>query len=419
MRTIGVPTVRDSLWIGPALAAVFAAAICAVAYVVGTGYDADVGVSVSEDTLVTVLALFASSMLTVATFSLSAITSSAAAVATSTTPRAALHVITDARGRLALSSFVAAFVYSVVGILSLVALRFGELGRLLLFVGLIVIVAVVLIAFIAWVDHVLKLGRQQHTLMRLLDNATRSLSPDTVGCFGAHRWDDQVPADAVALHPTRAGRVLGLDVAAIQRLAAEREAEVVVAVRPGDTVEPSTPALFVRGDDAHRLVDECGSTLLAALEVDSQRTQDQDVRFSVMLLGETADRALSPGVNDPGTAIVVLDLLLEFFADWREIRRDPATVEIRHDRVWVPPLTADELVGDAFGPIARDGAAIVEVGVRLQKSLAALARWGDEDLARAATDMSRAALEFTRAALVLDVHREAVAAVAPGAVRFG
>ena len=72
---------RDSLWIGPAAAALFAIAICIAAYVIGTRWDAEVIVSITENTLVTVLALFASSMLTVATFSLSAITGSAASVA--------------------------------------------------------------------------------------------------------------------------------------------------------------------------------------------------------------------------------------------------------------------------------------------------------------------------------------------------
>lgn len=406
---------RDSLWIGPALAAVFAIVICVFAFVVGTRYDADVAVNIDEDTLVTVLALFASSMLTVATFSLSAITNSAAAVAASTTPRAAVHVITDARGRVALASFVAAFVYSVVGILSLVSLPFGEAGRLALFIGLIVIVAVVLVAFIAWVDHVLKLGRQQHALARLLRNANESVTHDSAYAFGALAWDGSVPDGAVAVHHDGVGRVIALHTSRAQRVAEEHDVDVILTVRPGDTVEPTQPMAYVVGRNATEVAAAARHDLHCTVELDLQRTQDQDVRFNITLLGETADRALSPGINDSGTAIVVMDLLLSFFDRWCTVRREAVSAEVRASRVRVPLLRADQLVGDAFGPIARDGAAQVEVGVRLQKALAVLTRLGDDEIAAAAIGLSRTALVFSSEALLIGEHRSAVAAVAPTA----
>jgi uncharacterized membrane protein len=42
-------------------------------------------------------------------------------------------------------------------------------------------------------------------------------------------------------------------------------------------------------------------------------------------------------------------------------------------RVFVPRPALSEMVEDAFRPIARDGAGMIEVGIRLQKTLAALA----------------------------------------------
>lgn len=410
-----VRRLRDSLWIGPALAAAFAIAICVFAYVVGTRYDADVAVAVSEDTLVTVLALFASSMLTVATFSLSAITNSAASVAASTSPRAAVHVITDARGRVALASFVAAFVYSVVGILSLVALQFGEAGRLALFIGLAVIVAVVLVAFITWVDHVLKLGRQQHALARLLRNASQSVTLDSAYAFGGLAWDGSVPDGAVPVHHDGVGRVVALHTARAQRIADGHDVDVIMAVRPGDTVEPTQPMAWVVGSNAAEVASAALDDIRCVVELDLQRTQDQDVRFNVTLLGETADRALSPGINDSGTAIVVMDLLVSFFDHWCATRREAVAAEVHSPRVRVPLLRADQLVGDAFAPIARDGAGQVEVGIRLQKALAVLTRLGDAEIAAAATSLSRTALVFSNEALVVDEHRSAVAAVAPAA----
>ena len=55
---------------------------------------------------------------------------------------------------------------------------------------------------------------------------------------------------------------------------------------------------------------------------------------------------------------------------------------------------------DIFVPIARDGAGVVEVQVRLHKALAALARTGDQRFVENAHRQSEQALE--RAALAMD-----------------
>ena len=63
------------------------------------------------------------------------------------------------------------------------------------------------------------------------------------------------------------------------------------------------------------------------------------------------------------------------------------------------PITPDEIVADAFRPLARDGAAQGEVPVRLQKCLASLAATAPahadvfRDAARAALARSRRALD--------------------------
>jgi uncharacterized membrane protein len=78
----------------------------------------------------------------------------------------------------------------------------------------------------------------------------------------------------------------------------------------------------------------------------------------------------------------------------------------------LPPLTAEELVNDCFTPIARDGASAVEVGIRLQKVLQALARAGHPELSLAAKTMSATALELAEHSLVANAHKIKVAQAA-------
>jgi uncharacterized membrane protein len=52
-------------------------------------------------------------------------------------------------------------------------------------------------------------------------------------------------------------------------------------------------------------------------------------------------------------------------------------ITLSHDRRLVPELRVGDMFDDAFTPIARDGAAILEVQVRLQKALQTLATSGN------------------------------------------
>ena len=52
-------------------------------------------------------------------------------------------------------------------------------------------------------------------------------------------------------------------------------------------------------EDVHKAVAE-------AFTIGAERTFDQDPRFGLCVLAEIASRALSPAVNDPGTAIDVI-----------------------------------------------------------------------------------------------------------------
>jgi uncharacterized membrane protein len=76
----------------------------------------------------------------------------------------------------------------------------------------------------------------------------------------------------------------------------------------------------------------------------------------------------------------------------------------------VPAFAFPDLLEDLFRPVARDGAGLIEVDVRLQKALAALARIEPE----AGTDcraIADDALVRAQAALASDADRDLLVAV--------
>jgi uncharacterized membrane protein len=407
--------IRSKLWFRPALASLFSISIATGALLFGRVYDGQVGLDISEDSLVALLSIFASSMLSVATFTVAAIVTAASSASASTTPRASRFVLSDATAQTVLSAFIAAFIYSVTSILALKAFHYGNAGRFILFGGLVVIVSFVLVSFINWVDHVMKLGRQSTTIRKLRDAALDSMTPLLAGPLGGKLWLGDVPPESAGVMPEEFGYVIDIDMECLQACAQKAECEIILAVRPGEFVEPSTPYAYVQ--PASALSAEVSREIVKAVLVEDAREEHHDIRFNIVNLAETADRALSPAVNDPGTAVNIMNVLLEVIARWAQLQKDAEkdAAEVSFDRVFLPPLAARELINDAFTPIARDGAGVVEIGVRLQKVLAALSRMGVRELSDEAQAMSRVALELSDKALVSEKHRNRVReAASPG-----
>jgi uncharacterized membrane protein len=178
------------------------------------------------------------------------------------------------------------------------------------------------------------------------------------------------------------------------------DCNIYVVVQPGELVSPGEILVYFTAD-----LDE--ENLKRAFTLADRRVFEQDPRFGVIVLSEIAQRALSPGVNDPGTAIDVMTRRLARVLGGYRDEADPSR-KVRLPRVWMSAVTADELVRDAFDPIARDGAGTVEVQIRLQKTLALLSESGDNTMLKAARTASARALELALPALQLEEYRQRV-----------
>jgi uncharacterized membrane protein len=107
-----------------------------------------------------------------------------------------------------------------------------------------------------------------------------------------------------------------------------------------------------------------------AFVIGDMRYFDEDPRFGLITLSEIASRALSPAVNDPGTAIQIISSYVRLFSLWAEPldskkSRENHTTALRFQNLQL------KIFEDAFRPLARDGAGNIEVMIRLQKPLTA------------------------------------------------
>ncbi len=202
------------------------------------------------------------------------------------------------------------------------------------------------------------------------------------------------------------GYVEHIDMAALLQCSAEHRLEIFVLVEPGTLTYLQTPLACVAGGDCPQSVID---NIRAAFSLGTTRTFDYDPRFGLIVLGEIASRALSPGVNDAGTAIDVIGRATRALSTWATTAAETgAENEYPEAQVWFQTLSVHDLLDDVFTPIARDGAGNIAVQIRLQKALSALSRLDNSALQQAARQYSQLAWERARDALPMDFERDAL-----------
>ena len=367
------------------------------------GLHATVGADAVED----ILSIVSSSMLVVTTFSLSVAVSAFAAAASSATPRATALLQEDPTTQNVLATFIGAFLFGLLGLIGLKAQLYDDAGGIIPYFATLVVVVLVVAALIRWIDHLMSFGRMADTLSRIERAATRSLKAQLENPWlGGRPRQGAVPTSGVRIGAHTTGYVQRIDTDALQDAAAAAGGQLHLLCLPGDFVIEGAPVLIL---DGGALPDEDREAACKAVSIGDTRTFSHDPRFGVIVLSEIASRALSPAVNDPGTAIDVLGRLVRVLSLWRTpMAPDPTLPD-----VVVPTLSGAEMIEDAFRPIARDGASMVEVQIRLQKSLQALQQVAPAAFSEASNRMSAYALDAAEAAGMLPADLAAVRSVLP------
>ncbi|HEX2187353.1 MAG TPA: DUF2254 domain-containing protein [Longimicrobiaceae bacterium] len=234
-------------------------------------------------------------------------------------PRILYNFMRDTGNQVVLGTFIATFIYCV---LVLRSVRGGEAAEryvphLSVTVGVALGLASlgVLIYFIHHVSISIQAPHVVAGVARDLHHHIDRVYPQRIGHdpdpARERRVADEVPEDfdrrAAAVISHHNGYLQAIDEEQLMELATGSDLLVRVETRPG--------AFLLRGGrllsvwPPERLDEELDERLRAAFALGAQRTHLQDVEFSVDQLVEVGVRALSPGINDPFTAMNCLDRL--------------------------------------------------------------------------------------------------------------
>jgi uncharacterized membrane protein len=305
-----------------------------------------------------------------------------------------------------LATFLGAFLFGLVGLIALHAEFYDAAGKTVVFFFTIAVIGSVVVTLISWINHLMQFGRMDDTLGRVERVATAALRARLDKPYlGGRPMKGVALQECIDILAVETGYVQHIDMETLQSSAEELDTQIYVCCPPGSFAVRGEVLLSV---EIRPISASQEAAMRRTVKISSRRTFEDDPRFGLIVLTEIASKALSPAVNDPGTAISILGRLVRILSHWCE-RTD---TEVRFQRIFVPPVTAHDILEDAFRPIGRDGASLVEVQIRLHKALLSLSRIAPEAFAQSALQISCGALDQAEASSLLKSQLTTLRAVA-------
>ncbi len=283
-------------------------------------------------------------------------------------PRLLRNFTRDRGNQFTLGAFLGTFGYALMVLRSVRTPGEGE------FVPHLALSIAILLAFVCVGTLVWFVG---HMAGRInVDTVVDLVSADVNQMIDRLTTEDELPSpppgdfwrEAKPISDERYGYLQQLDEDGLADWAAEHKTAVRLLVRPGHYVFPGAPIALVNPPS-----DGAKDAILNATALGPERMSPADVEFAVRHLVEVAVRALSPGVNDPQTAISVLDRLGSVLCHMVPLRL-PTGVYLRDDKpvLVIPAVDYDGLTDSMFHLIRQNAVGKTSVLIRILEVLTAV-----------------------------------------------
>jgi len=383
-------SVRTSFWFIPGLMAFGAIAVSFIMVAVDRRVHLDSSflaglmyVGGPEETRA-ILSTIAASMITVAgvTFSITIVALTLAS--SQFGPRLLRNFMKDRGNQIVLGTFIAAFMYCLLVLRSVhsapeplfvpslsvsfaIALALANLGVLIFFIhhvsASIQADRVIASVYAELLEHIERLFPEE--LAEEIgegEEEPAGLEAEEDGHHQAHH----IPA-------SHGGYLQAVDRSGLVSIARKNDFVIHLRYRPGEFVMVGSTLATVRC--TLRPDESLSGQIAASLIVGPQRLPEQDAEFAVHQLVEIAVRALSPGINDPYTAISCTDWLGSALCHFAG-KSFPSAQHHDEDgklRVVDRPVTFLGITNAAFDQIRQYGRSSAAVTIRLLETLAKIA----------------------------------------------
>jgi len=311
------------------------------------------------DTARTILATTVGGLISLTVFSFSMVMSLLNRAASTLSPRLLPGLISDKRHQSVLGIFLGSIAFCLIVLATIDPSDDGYELPGIAIIGSIVLVFLCLAVFVYFLHSIS--GSVQ------VSNVLAGLAKDTHGAVSkkitnigegppltSHHETaalEKICAQEIPIVATEAGWRGPIHRESLLDLAKEHDIQAVVAVAPGEFVLGGAPLLWLSKEVPEEAVSEFCSC------VGREQGNTPDLEQGCRQIVEIAVRALSPGINDPTTAIRAVQQLVDIL----QLRAQLPDVEIVTDseespRIFIAATPYDELLFELFSPLRCYGA---------------------------------------------------------------
>jgi uncharacterized membrane protein len=292
-------------------------------------------------------------------------------------PRALRTFLDQRTPQHTLGVFTASFVYALTVMRSVGAggTPTAPVPQLAVTVAFVLVLASVGM-FLAFIHHITQAISVDSIVREILDDTRKLLHRRAKGRARAETPVGSLPdlGTPRVVTAERSAYLDGVDLPGLCEVASKHDVRLDVLHPLGTFVVTGSPVVLVHGGGRRPEVD-WDRLVLRRLDLRWRRTMEQDVTFGLRQLVDIGERALSPGVNDPTTAVQVVDALHSVLV---ELAATEDLSPVVHDSAGVPRVvttdwTFSQVLDLCVDEIAHWGASSLQVPRHLQGMLTQLA----------------------------------------------
>lgn len=297
----------------------------------------------------TVLTVIAGSMIGTAATVFSITIAAVAYASGNYGPRLLTNFMEDRGNQLSLGVFIATFVYALMVLRVVRGADESPVGTadsattalpgftpqlsLLVATAMAIWAVGVLVYFLHHIPAGIRINTVLQGIGERLVRDIKKRFPDEEG-----KREPRKPADGVPVVAENNGYLEIIDFERLDEIAEQADGRIALRRRTGDFVHRGVPLVEVDGADVD---DELADCIRDCFVTGGMRTATQDLEHLIDELVEIALRALSPGINDPFTAVTALHWLSAGVAELARRNLDRGPEQDAYDRNRVRPLDDD------------------------------------------------------------------------------
>ena len=373
--------IKTSIWLYPTIYSIGAFILSVVIKILETTYSDEMSLYLStvfytkSELAQTVLGIVASAFITIATFTFSTTMVVLTMYSSQFTPRVVENFLNNKVTMKSFGVFLSGFIFAIS---SLLFTKTSQNENLVISASIGVIYVIVgLVYFLIFIHNVATYVQASHLIQRLQDEAQKKIKEyndfeEKASILSKEEMIEMVKYKYFFdVYAHSDGYIQEINYQKLQKIAQNHNCIICFKKVVGQFISLETKILTIYYEEKNILdeidIEEINKLIL----IGNKKTQTQDFSFTIQKIVEIAVKALSPGINDPNTAIHCLNIIGILLRDLSHIEKGYILLkkddELGH--IIYEAYDFEVLLDDAFSQIIFYGQADVSVIVVALKSL--------------------------------------------------